>query len=152
MAPVLVAFGTAIYGIREPLLRVRFGFSGPLSVVGVILLAIGFYIGIRRMPYLKISVMLGVPELSKQEGKGKLLTEGIYGVIRHPRYLEIGFSLAGIALFVNYLAVYILFIVYVPVIYIVVLLEERELRQRFGEEYDMYCRKVPRFIPKFGRK
>jgi protein-S-isoprenylcysteine O-methyltransferase Ste14 len=29
----------------------------------------------------------------------------------------------------------------------VVLLEERELRDRFGAEYDEYCRRVPRYIP-----
>ncbi len=68
--------------------------------------------------------------------------------MRHPRYLEIGFILAAIALFVNYLAVYILLAAYIPVIYLVVLFEERELRGRFGDAYESYCRKVPRFIPK----
>jgi protein-S-isoprenylcysteine O-methyltransferase Ste14 len=29
----------------------------------------------------------------------------------------------------------------------VVLLEERELRDRFGAEYDEYCGRVPRYIP-----
>jgi protein-S-isoprenylcysteine O-methyltransferase Ste14 len=31
-----------------------------------------------------------------------------------------------------------------------VLLEERELRDRFGAEYEEYCRRVPRYIPKRG--
>jgi len=28
------------------------------------------------------------------------------------------------------------------------MLEERELRERFGAEYDAYCRRVPRFLPR----
>ena len=38
----------------------------------------------------------------------------------------------------------------VPTLYLIVLLEERELRDRFGEEYEAYCRRVPRFVPKRG--
>jgi protein-S-isoprenylcysteine O-methyltransferase Ste14 len=49
---------------------------------------------------------------------------------------------------VNYLAIYIVFIAYIPVIYLVVLLEEQELRKRFGAAYEKYCREVPRFIPR----
>jgi len=28
------------------------------------------------------------------------------------------------------------------------MLEERELRERFGAKYDAYCRRVPRFLPR----
>jgi protein-S-isoprenylcysteine O-methyltransferase Ste14 len=31
-----------------------------------------------------------------------------------------------------------------------VLLEERELRDRFGAEYDAYCRRVARYLPPLG--
>jgi protein-S-isoprenylcysteine O-methyltransferase Ste14 len=32
--------------------------------------------------------------------------------------------------------------------YAVVVVEERELRERFGLAYEEYCRQVPRFVPK----
>jgi protein-S-isoprenylcysteine O-methyltransferase Ste14 len=35
-----------------------------------------------------------------------------------------------------------------PTLYLIVLLEERELRDRFGVEYEEYCRRVPRFVPR----
>jgi protein-S-isoprenylcysteine O-methyltransferase Ste14 len=35
-----------------------------------------------------------------------------------------------------------------PAIHLVVLLEEPELRERFGAEYEEYCGRVPRYIPK----
>jgi len=33
-----------------------------------------------------------------------------------------------------------------------VLLESRELRERFGAEYAEYCRRVPRYLPRVGRR
>jgi protein-S-isoprenylcysteine O-methyltransferase Ste14 len=31
--------------------------------------------------------------------------------------------------------------------HIIVLLEEKELKERFGRGYEEYCRRVPRYIP-----
>jgi protein-S-isoprenylcysteine O-methyltransferase Ste14 len=33
----------------------------------------------------------------------------------------------------------------------VVHVEEPELRRRFGQSYDDYCRRVPRWLPRLGR-
>jgi protein-S-isoprenylcysteine O-methyltransferase Ste14 len=143
----LVSLGSLIYLVREPVLRVRFGVSAPLSAIALPLFLAGLYVGVKRMHLLTLAIMLGVPEVSKKS-PGRLITEGIYGYVRHPRYLEIGLVLASIALFVNYLAIYLILAAYMPVIYFVILLEERELRERFGKEYERYCQKVPRFIPR----
>jgi len=37
-------------------------------------------------------------------------------------------------------------------VFLIVQLEERELRERFGTEYEAYCRRVPRFVPVRGRR
>lgn len=136
--PILVSIGAVIYYFRKPLLSIHFEVNFSLFIIAVFFLAMGVYLGILRMRYLTTSMMLGMPEISRAGNSGKLLTEGIYGHIRNPRYLEIGFVLAGIALAVNYLAVYILLIIYIPVIYLVVILEEHELSKRFGAAYDRY--------------
>jgi len=60
--------------------------------------------------------------------------------------------LTAIALVCNYLAVYLLLAASVPAFYLVVILEERELRDRFGEQYEQYCLRVPRFVPRFGTR
>ncbi len=52
------------------------------------------------------------------------------------------------ALVANYVGGYIVSALCLPTIYLMVLLEERELRARFGMEYLEYCQRVPRFVPK----
>lgn len=137
-----------LYNMREPMMRVHYGVNWLLVILAVQIFAISMVMGFVRMRHLKPSVMLGLPEITGEGDPGKLLTEGIYSVIRHPRYVEVWLGLLAIALFTNYLAVYILVAVILPLTYGVVLLEERELRERFGEEYERYCAEVPRFFPK----
>ena len=137
-----------LYILRDRMLSVSFGVNWVLVILAIQIFLISMLIGVLRMRHLKPSAMIGLPEIRGEGDPGKLLTDGIYSLIRHPRYVEVWLGLLAIALFTNYLAVYILVIVFIPVIYGVVLLEERELRERFGQEYEKYCAKVPRFIPK----
>jgi len=102
--------------------------------------------------YLSVSTLIGLPELSPPGlRKGKLLRKGIYGVVRHPRYLSALVSLVGIALVSNYIGLYILVLLLLPVGHLTMLLEERELAERFGDAYRQYQRSVPRLIPRFRR-
>ena len=91
---------------------------------------------------------MGVPELTPPGAPATLLSEGIYSRIRHPRYVQIVLGLLGHALLANYLATWIIFAVSLLWIELVTRVEERELRDRFGEEYRLYCEKVPRFFPR----
>ena len=52
------------------------------------------------------------------------------------------------ALFTNYLALYMAFLLMLPIIHAIVLLEEKELKKRFGSAYEEYCRHVPRYTPR----
>jgi len=94
----------------------------------------------------------GVPELSRDKFPGQLLTDGIYGRVRNPRYLESLLWVLGYSFFANYSGSYLVWLAGLPVMYWVVVLEERELRHRFGPVYEEYSRRVPRFIPKFGKR
>jgi protein-S-isoprenylcysteine O-methyltransferase Ste14 len=148
VAPLLVALGGALFLLRESLLGVEFGTRSVLVALGGICVAIALIIAVLCRRHLTLRIITGLPELAREGDAGTLLTQGIYARIRHPRYVEVILGLLGWALFTNYLALYLLVALLVPLIYLVVVLEERELRDRFGAEYEDYCRSVPRFLPR----
>jgi len=134
--------------LRNQLLVVEYGTSIPLVVLAVVCAAGGAVILVNRRKYLTKAILSGIPELSGDEDTGLLLTEGIYGTIRHPRYVELFLFILAYSFISNYLALYITSLLTVPILYFVVVLEERELKQRFGVEYEKYCERVPRFFPR----
>jgi hypothetical protein len=145
-----IAFAWFVFRAREYLLAVDFGTSYPLFVPAALCLIGSVWIGLRRRKLLTFGILAGLPELSARRYPGKLLTEGIYAKVRHPRYVEALLGVAGYALIANFLASYFVFLLGIPVLYVVVILEERELHQRFGAEYERYRREVPRFVPRAG--
>jgi len=100
---------------------------------------------------LSFRTMLGVPEISPDRTPGRLLREGVYARVRHPRYASFLVGVVGIALIVNYAGLYVLAALSFPALHLVASLEERELRDRFGDEYDAYSATVPRLIPRLRR-
>jgi protein-S-isoprenylcysteine O-methyltransferase Ste14 len=145
--PVLAALGVVLFQGRGQLLSVNFGTNWSLIGIALVLSCPMTWLEFRYWRQLSISTLVGIPELSLQR-KGRLLREGIYGVVRHPRYLSAGIGMIANALIVNYLGVYVLLIAVVPPGYLMLVLEERELLGRFGDAYREYQRDVPRLIPR----
>jgi protein-S-isoprenylcysteine O-methyltransferase Ste14 len=145
---MMVAVGVAMFVTRERVLAVEYGTNSILVAVGLLLYGVAAAISVQCRKHLKFSVLTGLPEIAPDRKAGKLLTGGVYGIVRHPRYVSVFFGLIAVALFTNYLAAYVVLGVLTPVTYIMTLLEERELRDRFGQEYVDYSRRVPRFIPR----
>ncbi len=151
LLPVLVAIGWGMWTIRESLLATEFGTTYALWPVALIAYIISLAIEKKCRQVLSVTTLIGVPELTKNPASGKLLTDGIYGRVRHPRYVSSVIGTFGTALLANYLATYVIAVLLVPVLYVVVVLEERELRARFGDAYVRYAERVPRFVPKRRR-
>lgn len=146
-----IGLGAALYVARDRLLAVDYGTSYPLvGLAGAFFVATA-WIAVQRRRHLTFRILAGIPELTPGEGQPddgpKLLTEGIYARVRHPRYVEVIVGVLAYALFANHLAIYLLWLVTIPALYAIVVLEERELLERFGEEYEAYRERVPRFVP-----
>ncbi len=145
---MMVAVGTVMVLMREAVLAAEYGTNWILVAMGLLAYGIAAAIAVQCRRYLKFSMLAGLPEIAPDRTEGKLLTNGVYGIVRHPRYVSVFFGLIAVALFTNYLAAYVILGLLTPIIYVMTHLEERELRDRFGQEYLDYSQRVPRFVPR----
>ena len=76
----------------------------------------------------------------------ELYTEGLYARTRNPQYLGMIVGLAGFALLVDARSVAVLAALHVCWLVLLPFAEEPWLREQFGEQYDRYCERVPRFV------
>jgi len=77
----------------------------------------------------------------------RLLTTGLYGVIRHPSYLGLLVNAAGWALAFRSSVGLLLTALIVPIILSRIRAEEALLHAQFGAEYDAYRARTARMIP-----
>ena len=145
---MLVVVMALLFLARQQLLASSWPGHPALDVAGIVCLILSGWLRLRIAPHLPVRLLVGMPELAATK-ETELVTSGIYGRIRHPRYLQMDLALAGYAMIAGYPAAYGALLLWLVGIRFVVFLEERELLRRFGDEYRRYCEQVPRFIPKF---
>lgn len=144
----LAAGFAAMVPIRDVLLGADLGTSWLTLAAGVLLMAVVARMALARRKLLTLRVLAGVPELQADGKGGRLLTEGCYARIRHPRYVEVAVGCFAYALISNYAGAYLVAAATVPLLHLIVLVEERELADRFGEEWTAYAGRVPRYWPR----
>lgn len=149
--PPLCALGVLLFHMRDRILGRDLGTNWSLITVALLLCCPMTLLEIRYWRQLRIRTLVGLPELSGQE-PGKLLQDGIYGVVRHPRYLSAGVGLIVNLLIANYAGLYLLVLAALLPGYLMLRLEERELVQRFGDRYRDYQARVPQLIPRLTRR
>jgi len=77
---------------------------------------------------------------------GELYTDGPYAYTRNPQYVGMIVGVSGFALAVDSLLVAVLAVVHVGWVLLLPRAEEPHLRAEFGDAYDRYARRVPRFV------
>jgi protein-S-isoprenylcysteine O-methyltransferase Ste14 len=86
---------------------------------------------------------------NKQLSAPTLVCEGFYAHCRNPMYVGDFLLFIGLAVIYNSPLVYCVVLPIVATVLVaMVSAEETFLRQRFGAEYEAYCRRVNRFIPR----
>jgi protein-S-isoprenylcysteine O-methyltransferase Ste14 len=150
LAVPFLGLGWLIWRWRGVLVGADLGTQPALVALGAAAFAVAAGLARSRRRQLTQRILVGVPELSRTD-KGRLLTEGIYARVRNPRYLEFMSFVLGYAAFANFSGTWALLLLVLPATHLLVLMEEQELRERFGEEYEAYCRRVPRWVPRTRR-
>ena len=146
------AIAVAVYHFRSEILGADLGTSWILVFLGAIPYAASAWISILTKRHLKARIFVGLPELSKSDSGGVLLQEGVYAVVRHPRYLSVIIGTTGFAMVVNYVGAYLMVLGTIPALFLVAIVEERELAARFGDDYEQYRTRVPAIIPRLPKR
>lgn len=109
-------------------------------LVGYALLGSGIIIFVR-----------GWRELYRAHRQNQLATTGLYGLVRHPQYsgLFIGLFGEGVVHWPTLLSVGLFPVIVLAYVWLA-RSEEREMVERFGEEYRAYQRRTPMFVPRIG--
>lgn len=120
-------------------------------VLGFSLIAAGIILHSWTAILLGLKATIGYTELEKvQSAKNtKIITSGPFSVVRHPSYWAHTFILFGTFLISGLIVMGIISFIDLLIAYFITMeLEERELIERFGDEYLEYQKLVPKFFPK----
>jgi len=110
-------------------------------IVGITLLGISFLIKILAQRQIGVSPVL--------KSKTKLVTKGLYKIVRHPLYMSQGPLAMGMAVLFRSTNALLFSIPYFFSYLLLIYFEEKNLLKEYGEEYLKYKKKVPyRLIPK----
>jgi len=94
--------------------------------------------------------LVGQAELT---GSGALAEGGLYAWVRHPRYLGMMLGVLGVCLLAGSRQLWLVAAVWWIAAMVIIWLEERELRDRFGAAYAAYAARVPALVPiRLGRR
>ena len=84
---VIIAGMIGLFSLRHFLLGIDYGSSYPLAALGVTLLIVAGALRFKLQKHLDIRTLLGFPEIAPERFPRRLVTEGIYARMRHPRYV-----------------------------------------------------------------
>ncbi|MBU5670025.1 isoprenylcysteine carboxylmethyltransferase family protein [Peptoniphilus sp. MSJ-1] len=121
-----------------------FAFNNLFKFIGILLIIFGIFLWIYAVIFQKINIRIG---------EDKLLTNGVYSIVRNPVYSAFTFILTGIIFFRCNLFLLIFPIVfYIYLSLLMINTEEKWLEDKFGYEYINYKNNVNRIIPWFRHK
>lgn len=92
-----------------------------------------------------ILIALGWSQIYRS--KGKLVTKGIYGVIRHPQYLGLIFIIIAFDIQWPTIPTLIMSPILLYLYIRLARIEENELEQEFGNVYKLYKKRVHAYLP-----
>ncbi|TVT81947.1 isoprenylcysteine carboxylmethyltransferase family protein [Pseudomonas sp. H3(2019)] len=146
--PLTIYLLTGFLGIDLPLT----GFSGHLWAT---MLGYGAIGAMLEMMLGGVFIVVGLAllirgwvQVYRTSLEGKLATQGVYGVVRHPQYTGIMLAVFGQVIHWPTVITLLLFPIIVWAYVRLAKREESVLAERFGEEYQTYRQRVPMLFPR----
>ena len=113
-------------------------------IVGILLILLGICLWIQAVI---------VQKINKKVTEKKLITTGVYSIVRNPVYSAFIFIFIGLLLFTaNYILLILPFVFWAFLTILMKNTEEKWLKNEFVEEYEIYLKQVNRVIPRIRRK
>ena len=138
----------AVALITLPWRHIKF-YNTPWSWMPAILLfASGFWLYSKSFKGFSARQLGGIPEVLAGSQEQRLVTTGIRGRVRHPVYLGHLCEMLAWSVGTGLAVCYGLTMFAMATGSVMIRLEDRELEQRFGEEYRKYRNAVPAVVPR----
>ena len=113
----------------------------PLKIVGIGLMVFGFFLNYSAKRKSKLFEMVA---------ENKLITTGVYSIVRNPVYSAVFLACTGAVCISNNLILFLIPVIcWIYMTIFLKLTEEKWLTDLYGQEYIEYCKKVNRCIPWF---
>ena len=108
-------------------------------IIGILFILLGLYLWVQAVL---------VQKINKKVKENKLITTGVYSIVRNPVYSAFILIFTGILLLAaNYILLILPFIFWVFLTILMKNTEEKWLKNEFGIEYERYLKEVNRVIP-----
>ena len=118
--------------------------ANALVVAGLVVYVIGYILMAWALVKLRNNYQLGG---SNPRSGDKLVIVGPYHFVRHPMYAAALYIALGLACMTQSLACFAVFCIYFVLISSLIPLEEKGLRQAYGQEYGEYQHHVRKLVP-----
>ena len=149
--PVWLTFAAGIIISRHQLFARRLERNALTWAVGGVLFLVASWLDVQTRHALGWRRLAGLTELNPQHPLCGVIRQGVYARLRHPRYLLYMLMILSMAFLTGAQSIFLLAFLNVLLYQILAPLEERELLDQYGPQYEDYQRLVPRFVPHLGR-
>ena len=113
-----------------------------IKPVGIILVTVGFILGILSLIAMQNSWRVGI----KHDQKTELVTSGVFSISRNPYFLSFIIMIFGYILVFPSILLILLYIILVITFHNMIIEEEKYLQSVHGESYRRYQRKTNRYL------
>ncbi len=149
--PLWLTFALVIIAFRHDILSWRIERNALTWTLGTVLFVIASWLDSQTRHTFGWKRLVGLAELNPQHRLSGLVRTGVYGRVRHPRYLLYMLMVLSMAFLTGAKPIFLLAFLNILLYQVLAPFEERELLDQYGPQYEDYQKSVPRFLPRLKR-